>query len=154
MTNRRWRTCTPAGSSQARLPPMTRATDIENIKEAYLNDNDNHFWVAETGGQVLGMIGVARDEGHTAEIRRLRVEKEWQQSLMGIRLIEAALAHCKKHGYLKVVLDTRFEHGAAHNLFERFGFHHTRTKNIHGKDLLEFYLDLYRAPKKESHEGG
>jgi N-acetylglutamate synthase-like GNAT family acetyltransferase len=95
------------------------------------------------------MIGVAHEEGGVAEIRRLRVQKDWQGSAIGARLVETALAHIKHHAFLKAVLDTRFEHGAAQELFERFGFHHTRTKSLHGKDLLEFYLDLYRQPKKE-----
>lgn len=126
--------------------------DIENIQEAYLDDPSSHFWVAEVDGRVVAMIGVARDEGHTAEIRRLRVEKDWQQTPIAAKLVELALVHCKHHGYLKVVLDTRVEHGTAQELFERFGFHHTRTKSHHGKDLLEFYLDLYRSPKKENNK--
>lgn len=137
------------GLFAGQLAPNDTGADIENIDEAYLSDPANHFWVAQVAGRVVGMIGVARDEGHTAEIRRLRVEKDWQQSPIGARLVETAVAHCKRHGYLKIVLDTRFEHGAAQDLFERFGFHHTRTKSVQGKDLHEFYLDLYRAPRKD-----
>lgn len=138
------------GLLSGQLAPNDTGADIENIDEAYLSDPANHFWVAVSDGKVLGMIGVARDEGHTAEIRRLRVEKQWQHSTIGALLVETAVAHCKRHGYLKIVLDTRFELGAAQDLFERFAFHHTRTKSVQGKDLLEFYLDLYRPPRKEA----
>ena len=86
---------------------------------------------------------------HTAEIRRLRVRKEYQDSSIAGRLVETALMHCKQHGYLKLVLDTRFDASTAMDLFDRFGFQHTRTKNVSGKDLLEFYLDLYRQPSGE-----
>ncbi|MCX5658919.1 MAG: GNAT family N-acetyltransferase [Planctomycetota bacterium] len=137
------------GLLSGQLAPNDTGVDIENIDEAYLTDPANHFWVAQSEGAILGMIGVARDEGHTAEIRRLRVERQWQQSPIGGLLVETAVAHCKRHGYLKVVLDTRFELGAAQDLFERFAFHHTRTKSVQGKDLLEFYLDLYRPPRKD-----
>jgi len=123
--------------------------DIEAIEEAYLSDPSTHFWVAEMDGQVVGMIGVARDEREKAEIRRLRVDKAHQHLPIGARLIETAIAHCKHHGYLKVVLDTRFERSAVLEVFTRFGFQHTRTREIQGKDLPEFYLDLYRGPKKE-----
>ncbi len=123
--------------------------DIENIDDAYLSEPRNHFWVADLDSTVVGMIGVAHDHEHTAEIRRLRVDKHWQKSPIGARLVEKAISHCKKSGYLKIVLDTRFDPSAAVGLFDRFGFQHTRTKSLQGKDLLEFYLDIYR--QRSSH---
>lgn len=138
------------GLLAGQIAPNDTGADIENIRDAYFANPTSHFWVAEIDGKVVGMIGVSREQQHTAEIRRLRVEKQWQQSPIAARLIETALAHCKRHGYLKVVLDTRFERDAAMDLFDRFGFQHTRTKAMHGKDLLEFYLDLYRQPRKDA----
>ena len=124
--------------------------DIDNIQDAYFTSPSDHFWVVEHEGKVLGMIGVVRD-GRTAEIRRLRVAREWQHTPIGDKLIETALAHCRVHGELKIVLDTRFEHNHAVELFTRFGFQHARTKTIHGKETLEFYVDLYRPKKHEEH---
>ncbi len=125
--------------------------DIDFIEEAYFNDDYNHLWVAEVNSEVLGMIGVAHDhETHSSEIRRLRVAKDWQSTSIASKLIETALQFCRQRGALKVVLDTRFERSAAMDTFTRFGFQHTRSKTHHGKELLEFYLDLYRAKKKES----
>ena len=130
--------------------------DIDNIGEAYLSAEESHFWVALVHGQVVGMIGVAREEGHTAEVRRLRVDPAFQGTDVAEVLVQTALAHCKRHAYLKIRLDTRFDTSAAVDLFDRFGFQHVRTKSLHGKELLEFYLDLYRQPtsekeKRESH---
>jgi N-acetylglutamate synthase-like GNAT family acetyltransferase len=137
------------GLIAGQLASNDTGADIENIHEAYFNEASNHFWVAQSEGQVIAMIGLARDEGPTAEIRRLRVEKDWQNTPLAEKLVQTALQHCRHHGYLKVVLDTRVEPGKAQELFEKAGFHHTRTKSVQSKDLLEFYLDLYRAPKKE-----
>jgi len=95
------------------------------------------------------MIGVANEGEHIAEIRRLRVDKDWQHTPIAERLIETALAHCREHGYLKVVFDTRFERTAAVDYFDRFVFQHTRTKSVKDKELLEFYLDLYRQTEDE-----
>ena len=131
------------------IAPNDTGADVENIQEAYLQEESSHFWVAELDGHVLGMIGVARDHDHHAEIRRLRVDPDWQHTVIGARLVETALAHCSHHGYLKVVLDTRFDTDAAMSLFDRFAFQHTRTRSLHGKDQLEFYLDLYRQPSRE-----
>ena len=135
------------GLLAGQIPPHDTGSDIENIEESYFNDECNHLWVAQLDDQVVGMVGVVRSGKHTAEIRRLRVEKQHQGSGIAARLVQTALGHCKHHGYLKIVLDTRFDPDAARDLFDRFGFQHTRTKNVHGKDLLEFYLDLYRQPQ-------
>jgi len=137
------------GLLEGQLPPNDTAADIDNIFDGYLSDPSGHFWVAELDGQVIGMIGVANESEHLAEIRRLRVDKDWQASPIAERLIETALAHCREHGYLKVVFDTRFERTAALHQFDRFGFQYTRTKSVQNKELLEFYLDLYRQTKDE-----
>ena len=142
------------GLLAGQIAPNDTGADIENIQDAYFNEDANHFWVAELDQQVLGMIGVAREEEHTAEIRRLRVEPKWQKSSIAARLIETALEHCHHHGYLKVVFDTRFDPDAALGLFDRFGFQHSKTRSVHGKDLLEFYLDLYRQPRKPAARDG
>ena len=134
------------GLLAGQIAPSDTGADIEHIQDAYFSDPATHLWVAELDGRVVGMVGVVRDQEHTAEVRRLRVQKDWQQTPIGARLMETALGHCKQHGYLKVVLDTRFDPEAVLDMFDRFGFQHTRTKNVEGKDQLEFYLDIYRSP--------
>lgn len=135
------------GMLAGQLAPNDTGADIENMHEAYFTDAANHFWVAEIDHRIVGMIGVARDEGHTAEIRRLRVDPKLHQSEIASKLLEVAIAHCKHHGYLKVIFDTRFERDEALDMFDRFGFQHTRSKATQGKEQLEFYLDLYRQKK-------
>jgi putative acetyltransferase len=137
------------GLLAGQIAPNDSGADIDNMQDAYFDSERHHFWVAELDQKVVAMIGVASDEPHTAEIRRLRVEQAHQQSSIAATLLETAINHCKHHGYLKVRLDTRFERDAAVGLFDNIGFQHTRTKSMHGKDLLEFYLDLYRQDKNE-----
>ena len=137
------------GLLAGQIAPNDTGADIENIGVAYFSDVANHFWVAELDHQIIGMIGVARDEGHKAEIRRLRVDPAWQHTdVVAIKLMEFALYHIKVHGFLKVVFDTRFEKDTAVGIFDRFGFQHTRSRTHHDKELLEFYLDLYRQQKE------
>ncbi len=137
------------GLLAGQIAPNDSGADIDNMREAYFDSDRHHFWIAELAGRVIAMIGVASDETHTAEIRRLRVEQAYQQTDVAGMLLETAISHCKHHGYLKVRLDTRFERDAAVGLFDSVGFQHTRTRSMHGKDLLEFYLDLYRQDKNE-----
>ena len=137
------------GLLSGQIPNNDTGADIENIRDAYLDTDRAHFWVAEHAGRVVGMVGVAEDEPNVAEIRRLRVEPDLQNTDIGRELMEAALSFCRHHGYLKVRLDTRMEKGTAAALFDRFAFQHHRTKDVPGKEVLEFYLDLYREPKQE-----
>ncbi len=140
------------GMLAGQIAPNDTGADVENIRAAYFDTDRHGFWVAEHDGRVVGMIGVGSDEPDTAEVRRLRVLPPLQGRGIGTKLLETALGHCRKHGYLKVRLDTRFEKSAAVDMFDRVGFQHHRSRTVHEKDLLEFYLDLYREPKKEKQE--
>lgn len=137
------------GLLAGQIAPNDSGADLDYVREAYFDDDRHHFWVAEQDGRCVGMIGVASDEDHTAEIRRLRVDKELQNTGIAAQLLETAIAHCKRHGYLKIRLDTRFEKDEAVGLFDRIGFQHTRTRPTPGKETLEFYLDLYRKDEDE-----
>jgi len=126
--------------------------DIDDIENAYMKAPGNHFWVAEDEqGAIVGMIGVQHHDEGTGEIRRLRVKPEVRRKGIGTRLVETALRFCHEHGYLKITLDTFMEREPAIKLFEKFRFRHSRTKDVHGKELMFFYLDLYtgEAKKKE-----
>ncbi len=123
--------------------------DIDNLREAFFANPRTHFWVAQLHDDVVGMIGVSDEEQDTAEIRRLRVSPDRQATPIAALLLETAVEFCREQEYLKVRLDTRFEKSAALDLFDRIGFQHTRTKPADQKELLEFYLDLYRPAKDE-----
>lgn len=121
--------------------------DMENIAEAYFSDEgQSALWVADYDEAVIGMIGVQKTSDHGAEIRRLRVRSDFRRQGVGAKLMEQALQFCLHHSYLKVSLDVRIERGPAIALFEKFGFTLNRTREVNGRRLLDFYLDLYREP--------
>jgi ribosomal protein S18 acetylase RimI-like enzyme len=127
--------------------------DIDDIESAYMKMPGNHFWVAEVAGDgVVGMIGVQHHEEGVGEIRRLRVSEHHRRRGIGSKLVETALKFCQDQHYLKITLDTFMEREPAIKLFEKFRFRHNRTRNVGGKDLMYFYLDLYTqdgaTPKK------
>lgn len=138
------------GLLAGQIAPNDTGADLDHVAEAYFDQPRHHFWVAHLAHQVVGMIGVGSDEEHTAEVRRLRVDPGHQQGPVAERLLEAALNHCKDSGYLKIRLDTRYEKTAALGHFDRMGFQHTRTRTAPGKEVLEFYLDLYRQHEDQS----
>lgn len=122
--------------------------DIGDIDSAYVKPRGNQFWVAEAGGEVVGMIGVQAHEADCGEIRRLRVRTDHRRRGIGSALVEAALRFCQDKGYLKIQLDTFVERDAAIRLFEKFRFRHSRTRKVGEKEMMYFYRDLYVEERK------
>jgi ribosomal protein S18 acetylase RimI-like enzyme len=122
--------------------------DMDDIQMAYLKPKGNHFWVAESEGQIVGMIGVMGGEG-TGEIRRLRVTKAFRRRGIGSALLEEAVTFCREQNYLKIALDTFVEREPAMRLFEKFKFRHGKTRVYADKELMYFYLDLYSGEAKD-----
>ncbi|HEV8604705.1 MAG TPA: GNAT family N-acetyltransferase [Tepidisphaeraceae bacterium] len=130
------------------IAPNDTGLDIEDVEGAYLASAGNHFWVAENErGEVVGMIGVQIHRESEAEIRRLRVRQDHRRRGIGARLLETAIKWCQDRGCLKVTLDTYMEREPALKLFEKFKFKHSRTRDVSGKSLLYFYLDLYSGDR-------
>lgn len=119
--------------------------DLDDIQGAYFGQGGCFFVATDSDGQVMGMIGVQQREGGEAEIKRLRVRQESRRRGIGTKLLEAALRYCKERQYLKVTLDTYIDREPALRLFEKFKFRHSRTRDVAGKTLLYFYLDLYSS---------
>ncbi len=136
-----------AGLIEGLVPENDTGADMENITEAYFSDEgQSALWVADYDETVIGMIGVQKTAEHGAEIRRLRVRSDYRRQGVGAKLMEQALTFCLHHSYLKVALDVRIERGPAIALFEKFGFQLNRTREVNGRRMLDFYLDLYREP--------
>jgi ribosomal protein S18 acetylase RimI-like enzyme len=123
--------------------------DIDNLRQGYFEDGGHSaFWTAVHRDLIVGMIGVQKTHDDAAEVRRLRVRGAYRRRGVGTLLMERALSFCQHQGYLKIVLDVRIERGPAIALFQKFGFKHARTREIAGRKLLDFYIDLYRDPRK------
>ena len=126
--------------------------DLEHFSGTYIGSIHNRFWVAVASQKtttsaprehVIGMVGVVATKTDVAEMRRLRVTKSFRRQGIAAHLLQAALAHCRDQGFLKVLLDARLEQTAAVQLFEREGFQFSRNRETAGVHIREFYLDLY-----------
>ncbi|MGD0387871.1 MAG: GNAT family N-acetyltransferase [Tepidisphaeraceae bacterium] len=117
--------------------------DIDDIDAVYMHTAGNHFWVAEIGGQIVGMIGVQHHDQGVGQVRRLRVAQAHRRRGIGSALLETAITFCRENQCLKVALDTFTERSAAVEMFQKLGFRHGDTRQAAGKELMYFYLDLY-----------
>ena len=136
-----------AGLLEGQVRDNDTGADIENVAEAYFSDEgQSALWVADYDDDIIGMIGVQKTSDHGAEVRRLRVRDGYRRRGLGAKLMEQALGFCQHHGYLKVMLDVRIERGPAITLFEKFGFKLARQRELEGRKILDFYLDIYSEP--------
>lgn len=132
---------------KSKLEGQTRdndtGADLEYLMSGYFECKESGFWVAQYEEWVVGMIGVQRINENSAEIRRLRVRDSYRRNGIGRKLMLHAIEFCKEKQFLKVVLDVRIERGPAIELFDTFGFLHSRNRETDGRTTIDFYLDLY-----------
>jgi GNAT superfamily N-acetyltransferase len=84
----------------------------------------DHLWVGELGSQPVGFIAVqhvAKRPGW-AQLRWFFVEKEARGHGLGSRLLEKAIAFCKKSGYKGIFLWTVSNLDSARELYKKSGF--------------------------------
>lgn len=133
------------GVQEGHVPLNDTGADIDNLQEGYFKDDGaSAFWVASWREEVLAMIGVQKIEPNCAEMRRLRVKSQYRRHGIGSMLLKQALSFCREHDYLKVILDVRIDRGPAIKMFETFGFMLSKSREIDGRKMLDFYFDLYR----------
>jgi len=86
---------------------------------SYYATGGGALWIAEVGGDVVGMIGVRPHEANSWEICRLYVHPTRHGGGLGRHLLERAEAHARNTGADQLVLwsDTRFER--AHHFYEK-----------------------------------
>jgi ribosomal protein S18 acetylase RimI-like enzyme len=132
---------------RSRVEGQTRendtGADLDHLTEGYFECGDSSFWVAEYDAWIVGMIGVQRINDNSAEIRRLRVRDSFRRKGIGSSLMKHAISFCREKQFLKVVLDVRIERGPAIRMFDSFGFMQGRERDLNGRQLRDFYLDLY-----------
>ncbi|XP_068922846.1 probable N-acetyltransferase 8B [Petaurus breviceps papuanus] len=105
----------------------TLRTCMKDIKKSYLSDRGSCFWVAESEGQVVGMVGacpvseVSRGKKHL-EMLHLRVRTEYHGQGIAKCLTQTLMQFAQEQGYDAVVLGTLCYNYPAQRLYEKLGF--------------------------------
>jgi GNAT superfamily N-acetyltransferase len=97
--------------------------DLKNIPGFYQTGSGD-FWVARSGGKVVGSIGL-KDIGHSqAALRKMFVAQEFRGRALGVsvRLLEVLLAQAREKGVTEIFLGTTETFLAAHRFYEKHGF--------------------------------
>jgi N-acetylglutamate synthase-like GNAT family acetyltransferase len=129
-----------------RLDLVGEAPDMADIEKSYFRRPQDHFWIAEAGGSVIGTIAIAEDNQCVMHLRRLRVTPSWQaETRVASGLIKTAIAHARLHGCLKLVFHTALDGPRAIQLLDGLGLQFSRILDRSGQHLIEFYDDLYAS---------
>lgn len=80
------------------------------------------FWVAETGGRVVGSVGLLPAAAQGAELCKLYVDRSVRRRGLGARLVALVEAEARHRDarFVELWTDTRFTD--AHRLYERLGY--------------------------------
>jgi ribosomal protein S18 acetylase RimI-like enzyme len=106
--------------------------DVYAIEDAYLK-NQGEFLIGEEDGQFVAMGALRHTSRERAEIKRMRVQREYQGRGYGQMILDALEARAQALGYQTLHLDTSVLQIPARKLYEKNGFHEV------GRD---FYQDL------------
>ncbi|KAH0615716.1 hypothetical protein JD844_026062 [Phrynosoma platyrhinos] len=123
--------------------------DMLDIRRIYLEPKDCHFWVAEHGEEVVGIVAAIHPEdpslrGHALELKRMSVKKSHRGRGISKALTRTVIRFAQERGYQEVVLGTSMVQHAAQRLYEGMGFR--RVKELYpsfAAKLLQFYVYIY-----------
>ena len=126
------------------------AAKIEAIEEKYFRRPQDHFWVAEAFGRIVGTVAICVRDDNVAHLHCLRALGDSMDHQIRKGLVRAAASHAHHHGCLKLVLhapDQDVDIARAAEFLHRLGFEFTRHREVENRPVLEYYLNLYERPE-------
>lgn len=110
--------CVELRSADAKdLPEVLALLERSQLPTAGVADTFAHFLIAESGGKLVGAVGLEL-YGGSALLRSAAVKESWRGSGVGRVLVERALDLARQRGIEDVYLLTT----TAENYFPKFGF--------------------------------
>ena len=118
--------------------------DLNDIEDAY-GKLGEAFFVAEKNGEIIGTVGVKRDDERTALLRRLFVKPDARKQRLGERLVKQAVEFAHDVGYDELIFKTTSTMKQAVKLGKKKGFVPKAKVDVGPVQLLKFALNLKRA---------
>lgn len=115
--------------------------DLHNLETHYLAAG-SHFWMAEVGGEAVGMTAIERIDADTGRLRRMRVTTARRRAGIAQALLDTAESFCRDQGYRRLILDTTEHQTAAHRLYERNGFICTGERDLGPFRVIDYVKEL------------
>jgi ribosomal protein S18 acetylase RimI-like enzyme len=121
--------------------PKVANADLMSITTEYL-ERSGEFIIAEINGAIVGYGGYLPVDSRTIEIRRMRIDPEWQRQGIGTSILNTLISNAKRRGYHKVVLSTDIRMKAAIALYLKAGFTQMGKMVEYGEEMLVFEADM------------
>ena len=115
--------------------------DLKNIPEVY-DKAGGTFVIAELEGKVIGMGALKRIDAETAELKRMRVQPEYQGQGLGTKLLELLESRAKELGYSRLILDTSLQQQAALHIYTKHGYKEYKRGELGGLDTVWMKKDI------------
>ena len=131
-----------AGENQAEFSRYVQRSlddDLADISGNYLDSPLNHFWVAEAGDRIVGIVGVQWRTDEEAELRRMSVTPDVRRQGIGLGLLKTVEDFCRKSGYKRLKLITVSQMSAAIAMYQKFGFRLAGEEN-YGRLLGQHFV--------------
>ncbi|XP_043919232.1 probable N-acetyltransferase camello [Protopterus annectens] len=99
-------------------------SDMKYIHQSYLESHNSCFWVAESDGCIVGIVGCcpASETKEHLDLRRMSVLKTYRGRGIGKLLCRTVIDFARQQGYKAVVLGTSIVQVPAQRLYESTGF--------------------------------
>lgn len=98
--------------------------DLNNIKKVYF-DNNGVFLVGELDGKIIAMGAFWKKTKTIAEVKRMRVYKQFQGKGYGKQILSELEKRALKMGYKKLYLTAATAQIGARHFYENYGFKNT-----------------------------
>ena len=100
--------------------------DLADIPGNYLSDARSNFWVAESSGPPVAIVGIVaiqpREREEDAELRRMSVSSSARRQGIGRRLLETTEEFCRDRGYRRIYLSSAHILEPALAMYRSFGY--------------------------------
>ena len=116
-------------------------SDLYKISETYGGKRDA-FFVIETGGEVVGTVGVKEESSSEALLRRLFVNLKHRKKGYGSGLLNKAIDFCRDKGYKKMYFRCTDRMSEAMRLCLKKGFKETEKLEVSGFKIHKLELSL------------
>ena len=116
-------------------------TDMNDVTGTYSGEG-NAFFVAETGGSIVGIVGVKKERDETALLRRLFVDERYREKGIGTSLLKKATDFCRSKSYEEMIFRTTDRMSQAMDLCRKAGFKEKDDLEVSGFHIHKFTLKL------------
>ena len=92
--------------------------------EGTVLDKGGYIWLAEADGNIVGSIGLMKEEGGVYELIKMGVVADYRRNGISKMLIETCLEKAREIGVKKLILFSNHQLQTAINTYEKYGFRH------------------------------